>query len=375
MLCLGMVMMVSGASYAHFYCWNGGSWINPTETVNTNDFPINNYQENSDEIANSVGSDWTDGGTAVIDGNWTTGDISTGSFAGFNLNYTKPIGATGAVWAHSSQVGYWNSTIPLDCWNADPDKLILFISSNTRTVFEEGIFWNITCTLDSDCGFCEYCSAGTCIYQDVGNDVKDDCGACNYCDGTGGCTAEPDYGDLKDACSPTWDCGGYDSNSIYRAQPGNCLMGYCRSDSWSPGPEINVSDGNICILSIGQDVDPTIDYYCGIWSDCVKGETSAPEYFVGYCSGTCCDNDWQNANITWNAPTGYKINTTEQTANCSIKRVSGGGGSSFPETTSVIAPAPTPAPTFSLGGFLQSSGISKIWQDIKTWLASIGIKI
>jgi hypothetical protein len=36
------------------------------------------------------------------------------------------------------------------------------------------------CTLDTDCGFCEKCASGMCVFQ-VNEDLKGDCGVCEKC--------------------------------------------------------------------------------------------------------------------------------------------------------------------------------------------------
>jgi hypothetical protein len=226
------------------------------------------------------------------------------------------------------------------------------LTQQTGTCTEE----TIPCVNDSDCGFCEYCSVGTCIYQDSGNDVKSNCPACQYCDGSGSCMVEPDYGDLKDACSPTFDCAGYDTNYFHRQQDGNCMQGFCRSSGWFPGPEINVSDGNICILSTDYDINPTIDDYCAIWKDCVSGRTTAPEYVTGYCSGTCCDTDWIAIGTNWTAPTGYRINVSEHANNCSIQRIPSGGGGSIVGAYEPIIEARAAESTTSQGLSNQQKG-------------------
>lgn len=132
------------------------------------------------------GEGWNGGNSSlVIDGDWDTYSNCTnygiGCDAYFYVNYTKPTGATKALWEvkyGGSPVVYENYSIPQTCWDYLPDKLMLFYrsddamtgptvnsasgycynatspadpilvwnSSDTggRNVYEEAIVWNIT---------------------------------------------------------------------------------------------------------------------------------------------------------------------------------------------------------------------------------------
>jgi surface protein len=143
------------------------------------------------------------------------------------------------------------------------------------------------CINDSDCGFCAYCNVGVCDNQTVAQDLKDECSA------------------SFDACLNPY---------ILQGPNGLCDGGGACDISSGLG---NVSSGNVC--DSGLDVDPTISINCGNWSDCITGNMSADEYYVGYAGdGTalCVDVDWQPAGTLWNATIGYQINDTEHTDIC-----------------------------------------------------------
>jgi len=67
-------------------------------------------------------------------------------------------------------------------------------------------------------------------------------------------------------------------------------------------------------------LNPTAGINCGTWGDCVIGQTSANEYYVGYVgdgSGNCIETDWQDASSTWDVTADYLIDTTEKVDTCS----------------------------------------------------------
>jgi surface protein len=207
------------------------------------------------------------------------------------------------------------SNVPFDAGNSKYSSAGLSARNDTLI----GIYsWTITdggmviiCANDTDCPSCEYCNAGICDYQ-YQTDNKIDCGTCEWCDGTGSCIGQDVGQDIKNECEPDWWC--YNLSS-YLHTDGTCGgSAVCKGRGWYQGDPINVSDGNICLNDTNYDVNPTIDYYCAIWKDCVSGEVSAPEYLVGYCSGICCANDWIAIGTIWNAP--KPITVTEQAQTC-----------------------------------------------------------
>ncbi len=108
-----------------------------------------------------------------------------------------------------------------------------------------------------------------------------------------------------DACSNNWTRQGPD--------------GYCDgSGSLDTDDALtNVSAGNICFD--GSDAQPNATRQCGTWGDCVDGNTSADEYWVGYAgdgSEDCVDDNWQASSTYWNATAGYEINVTEHADDC-----------------------------------------------------------
>ena len=282
--------------------------------------------------------------------------------------------------------------------------------SDGALVYEEAVYWyegepapqlTLPCITNNDCTACSYCSAGNCIYQDSGNDIKNDCGTCNYCNGQGNCTNELWGEDVKNDCDPqVVICANNVSGSIEDVTPGAAGNSYLQNfgncngegaclfaDSgghheWYEWASlIPVSEGNVCIDNNNYDVAPTIDYNCGLWNDCITHQTSAEKYYVGYRGDdtlNCSDANWQDSSSLWTAPTGYRINVTEHAPNCSIETIPvihhGGGGGGFPEeTTTTLTPVAQEPTTFSLAGWI--GGKISLWDLIKFWLSSLGVKI
>ena len=124
------------------------------------------------------------------------------------------------------------------------------------------------CLNNSDCALCEKCSFGYCINQNSSEDLKDECGSSSTCPNAYTTSTESGFCDGAGACDLT---------------------------------VADVSAGNVCIA--GADTNPTVGVNCGVWSDCVVGETSVNEYYVGYVgdgTATCNDTDWQATGSTWN---------------------------------------------------------------------------
>ena len=154
--------------------------------------------------------------------------------------------------------------------------------------YSSGLY-GVGCTVDADCGLCKKCVANNCAYQLDSEDIKDECAITSY-----------------NSCL---------NNYIREGADGFCDgTGICDTG----GNTTNVSQGNVCID--GNDAQPSIIKYCAIWADCVTGLTSAERYYVGYIGdGTAvCDvTDWQTSGTYWTARTGYTIDVTEYTFQCS----------------------------------------------------------
>jgi hypothetical protein len=216
-------------------------------------------------------------------------------------------------------------------------------SSGTTQEATEGYWWDATeqvdnctealipCVNDTDCDFCEYCNAGTCEYQ-ISTDTKDECSVSSWadsgicrenrtnglCGGAGACAYEVQF--IPHHTDPYSDCSYVD----------NCLRldyyndGYCDGSGMCNAASSPVAVGNVCINGTieGRNHAPTIGIHCGIWSDCVIGEVSAAEYYVGYAyqvgSYVCARNDnWTATGTFQNATPGYQWDATEQVDTCS----------------------------------------------------------
>ena len=79
----------------------------------------------------------------------------------------------------------------------------------------------------------------------------------------------------------------------------NGTTGYCEGDNTLQKGTLHVAAGDVC-HGAGTNVAPNATYKCGTWSNCVKGATTADEYWVGYAaSGTACsDTNWVAAGST-----------------------------------------------------------------------------
>jgi hypothetical protein len=148
------------------------------------------------------------------------------------------------------------------------------------------------CSINADCGICQYCNAGTCNNQSDVQDLKNECNA-NY-----NCVNPYIYSDGTDFCNG---------------------LGSCASTR-----DYNVTSGNVCINATNYDVNPTNAVNCAIWNNCIADYISANQFFTGYSgngSATCSITDWQSTGSNYTAPYGYKINATSQGLNCSINPV------------------------------------------------------
>jgi len=144
------------------------------------------------------------------------------------------------------------------------------------------------CHRDSDCPVCKVCSNGACVAEAFGQDVRNEC---NY--QVLYCTSLYSYYYVGQ------DCDG---------------MGACIQRNHA------VNRGQVCVDAQNFDTQPTKDFNCGIWKDCITSQATANEYFVGFTesmNGLCSTEDWQPAGTTWYTDEGYVINKTEQAPICS----------------------------------------------------------
>jgi len=142
------------------------------------------------------------------------------------------------------------------------------------------------CNNDTDCGFCQKCSAGTCVNQAPTEDLKNDCST-GY-----GCADNAHYNNYSGYCSGQGSCG-YTTYSV--------------------------SPGKVCINSTRHNVAPTADVNCGIWLKCISGNKLASKFYVGYNDdGTCNDTGWKSTGTSWAVDPGYVISQTEHSPACSV---------------------------------------------------------
>ena len=152
------------------------------------------------------------------------------------------------------------------------------------------------CTADTDCGFCMKCSAGSCVNENVSEDLKNECSISTNCS------------NAYTIASQSGFCNGY---------------GICDAVNNS------VSPGHVCVA--GDELNASASAYCGIWSDCVLHAYSANEYYAGYNSdGSCNDTDWQAAGITQSAPANFWWSASGHMDDCSVIRVYGFASEGYP---------------------------------------------
>lgn len=106
-----------------------------------------------------------------------------------------------------------------------------------------------------------------------------------------------------------------------------CTNAYTRngSDGYCDGAgsldvddaSLHVAAGKVCANGANQ--APNASIKCGTWSNCVAGQSTAAEYYVGYAaSGTSCvDTSWVSAGTTQTATPGLRWRNTEHVDSCS----------------------------------------------------------
>lgn len=173
------------------------------------------------------------------------------------------------------------------------------------------------CVVDTDCGFCMKCDAGTCVNQAFPEDTKDECDA------------------VVTSCK---------NNYQYYLQDGWCSAGSCNTNSYA------IADGHVCVDATNYDVQANAQVHCGEpLFDCIQGMTSAPGYYVGYdIYGNCVNTDWASSGQTWNTQQPYYIiSTTEQMPMCQEVSTVGSYISFTPISPTPYELVATDTPTFS----------------------------
>ena len=104
----------------------------------------------------------------------------------------------------------------------------------------------------------------------------------------------------------------------------SCVNAYTYSNG---SQSFNVTAGNVCINSTSYDADPTAAVNCGIWSQCVAGAFSAPQFYVGYTAtgtGFCTATGWVASGLpAVNYP--YGLETTQNVDTCTTSGYTGNG--------------------------------------------------
>jgi surface protein len=162
-----------------------------------------------------------------------------------------------------------------------------------------GYWWSATGQMDT-CSETAFCS----------NDA--DCGFCQKCDvGTGVCGYQSSSEDAKGQCDP----GVYSCSNAYTYA---AATGFCNGAGSCDAAQSHVSLGKVCINSTAYDAAPTSSIKCGVWSDCLLYNITAPEYYVGYySSGTSCDaTGWQPAGTYQSSDPGYRWDVTGAIDQC-----------------------------------------------------------
>ena len=239
-----------------------------------------------------------------------------GMFYGVNLSVANYDALLNGWAAQSLQLG-----LTFDGGNSQYSSAALSARNDTLI----GVYgWTITdggyipdCISDSNCSMCQYCAANGTCQQQFHTDTKTDCGLCQWCDGAGSCSSQSNGQDIKNECPFFRSC---DHPWRYTIHNGNCDgANHCGI----AGGFNFVSAGNVCINSTAYNVNPTATVNCGVYSDCIAGNVSADEYYVGYDAHFCglssclCNvTDWQPAFSLWNATPGNQISVTEQVDTC-----------------------------------------------------------
>lgn len=239
--------------------------------------------------------------TSAVDNNVTTGNVCINSTS-YDVNPTS--GVNCAVWydcvtnyttANEYLTGYigdGTSSCTATDWQYTGNN---YTTPSGYGINEtsQGLNCSITllpeCSINADCGLCEWCNGTICQNQTTSQDLKNECDA-NY-----NCVNPYTYSDGTDFCSGVGSCASTQN--------------------------FNVTQGNVCINSTSYDVDPQSQGYCAIYYDCITNMTTADEYYTGYeGDGTpiCTIFDWQLTGGSFTAPGGSYINTTSQGLNCTI---------------------------------------------------------
>jgi hypothetical protein len=333
------------------HCYSTGSIISSANTVGglvgNNNAAINNSYSRATVTANGVVGGLVGNNYGTISSSYAAGLVNDGneaSYVGGLLGFNNG----GTVNSDT----YWCIDLSgQDVSDGGTGKTISEMRTmstfsgwafGTTWYIDEGFSlpnFEIRCMSDATCSECSKCSSGSCVFENSSEDVKNDCTLGNwsqydickesrtldYCDGAGSCQIE--YENVSYGTDPYNQCdiGPFCQNQYdYFSGSGNCDgIGSCE------GNISNVSDGNVCINTTDYDVAPTIDVNCGTWSDCIEGNISAEEYYVGYTNdgtGMCSDANWQLTGSFWNVSSpGYNIAVTEHADTCQEIDCAGSG--------------------------------------------------
>jgi len=136
------------------------------------------YQEDAEGVI--VRGEWYFGESNLYDGDWSSYDFESMAKSSYlELIYTKAPGAIGAVWKVKDGDGTTNLTIPDSCFNSDSEELLFRVQSGgdngemlvswscyndgswmqlrftrrTRSIYEEGIYWELDKILEESVNF------------------------------------------------------------------------------------------------------------------------------------------------------------------------------------------------------------------------------
>jgi surface protein len=287
--------------------------------------PINSWNVENVNYMNSMFYEATNFNQPL--NSWNTGLVTNMGYMFYNSAFNQDISSwdTSSATAMNSMfdgvtLSIANYDSLLNGWSSRTEQThVTFSGGNSqysptgqagRNILTDTYGWTITdggfleCSVDTDCGFCEYCNAGTCV-QEYNEDIKHEC-----------------IGPV-----PTGDCMCVPPEGTNWRGVNTCKYGSCFYYSVE-----HISSGYACLNLSAYNCEwyPSAQNYCGIWSDCVAGQTTAPEYYVGYemimaqWTGNCTSNRdiWQPTGTNWTAPSGHVINQTERAENCSLKLAS-----------------------------------------------------
>ena len=89
---------------------------------------------------------WNESCSNIYDGNWDTFGKANSNYQGANfvITYTKPNGASTAIWEMKDGSGKTGIVVPPSCWNYDPTKLSFRVISNSQDSYTQWFCYNST---------------------------------------------------------------------------------------------------------------------------------------------------------------------------------------------------------------------------------------